>query len=388
MKLQINYEDTAQITVGLPYLMRIFELAETRPVVLLDATFNEHRFNQCFERYKTHCQKKNRNPMVNIYEPRLDKNTNKNTIIYNIVPKGKKIVNYGIVSLESGAFKIINSQLKKIIPILKRKQEAYAISHMAFEKDLPLGKRSKMHYFNQRGSDIDVDWLITIGTPFKPPFQLLTDYILSFGIYPDNLQTILDGNRFAGYEDKLLNSLFEEAYDEVYQACHRNRGLQNDRKLLRWGIVPKQLYDEFTVKTLAFGQFMAGLYGRKQYYLEHKDETRKVIEKLHHIAGHSNPEGDLTVLCSILCEKWNLDYDDIEEVIDRVMEPVTSKIISLLRKTRYNKMTFTKLQRNSGYPRGQFLWAIRLLEKSSSIDIIKKGNRFLVSLPDFEGKDL
>ena len=356
----------ANFTTGLPYIMKVFDIAYGKKVVLIDATFNKIIYDNHLFRYANSIIQDEESLGLKENHIQIPRLQNKNTIIYKVIPPGKSHVNYSKYTLEHGGFELIEKQLKKILPYLKDNGHTYAgIMHLKYEKILsPIGKKLKKHYFSQRGMNEfkDLEYLIIIGTPFVPPYAILFSHVLEFGQAPKDSTPIIN-NGFKGYNDELLQQLLQvRVYDEQYQAAHRCRPLLNDRRIIFYGRVPDKLKEEFTYKEVTFQQLFAEIQGYKEYYLEHPDEVLQLISKWPHINNYN-------YLAKEMQDYWGLPSTDVKEIIDNAFETVNKKIINLLRKSRYNSMYITKLHNNSNYGRNIVEIALELLIRDGTIEI-------------------
>jgi hypothetical protein len=266
-----------------------------------------------------------------------------------------------------------------------------AISKLEYEKDFSkiCGKKLTNHFFNQRGTNRfkEVDCLVVFGTPYLPHYQYIFSYVLNFGKMPDDLRVKIEDNRFNGFYDSLMQDILKvEVHDELYQAIHRIRPLLGDKKIILYGRIPAEIKNELTIKTYKLEECMAELLGFKNYYLDHPKEMIKILDELTITTDFSGLKKlvlDNEFLIT-LKERWGITLNDATDIIDNALSPIQTKILLLLKKTRYKEMAISKLyghvNKQMGYSRKITAIALAFLEKNGKVDIIREGSRKLVLL--------
>ncbi len=236
-------------TIGHPFLFQILNESEGKPVILLDATFNEDTFNKLYTQWRTYRlgekaleHNDDRGLTTNVYMIKRYEVENKNSIVYDV--KG----HFPLATMEKNLPKIVGS----IATILDEKPDKThaIISSLRFEEKIQklFPKAVTAHHFNERGKNIDTELLFTIGTPFNPPFSIIFDYILTFNEYPKSTETIRHGKKFVGYKDPILNEILRlNVYDENYHETHRNRPLLYNRINYNFYELPPRMREEVTV---------------------------------------------------------------------------------------------------------------------------------------------
>jgi len=390
----LESKNDSWLTVGLPFMITVFKIAESKPIVLMDATFNKIIYDQHMYRYlnSKNIKEEDDVPQERFLNP--PKIQNKNSILFKIIPAKGKDADYPMDSLKNGGFENIYNQLKPIRPELKNKGKIGAILHRKFEADFKLSE-IKNHFFNQRGTNkfIEVMVLIVIGTPYVPPYQTLFSYVLNFGQIPKNT-TIKKDTRFQGYNDELLQQLLKvEVYDELYQGIHRCRPLLRDKIIICYCKLPEEIEFELTCKKLIFNEFCAELQGKKEYYQEYPSELIKLI---------TNPNDKITIniinkICSsdpkknyytplvlrlhrLLGLPPEFDLESGEEILNNALSPIKIKIINLLKRAKYERMGVTKLHHGTKSPRAAVSLCLWLLEKEKLVEIKVAGNKKVVIL--------
>ena len=114
--------------------------------------------------------------------------------------------------------------------------------------------------------------------------------------------------------------------------------------------------------------------GYKEYYLENDAEIRKIIARYQHIK-------DYNVLVSVLCGKWGLHYDDVEEIIQNALAPVKKKVVNLLNRSKYKSVGITKFNGDSRYHGAVTQCSIKIMEAEGIVEIEERGgNKRMVRL--------
>ena len=383
------------LTVGQSFMMRAFKLAEKKPVILMDASFNKKIYEQHLFRFIN--EEAVMDSPYSIEERYLDeqKIQNKSSIVYKINPDKRRDSKYSKESLEKGGFELICSSLKTIMPELKRVGKIGAIMPLDFEVKFKLCDTN--HFFNQRGTNKFKDYniLIVIGTPYVPPFQILFRHVLNFGKIPKDFTVVRDKQgHFQGYKDELLQELLQYfVYDELYQAIHRCRPLLGNKKIICFCKLPEKIEAELTIKKLTFNEFCAELQGKKEYYQEYplvliklisspNDKiTQNIINKICSSDPKTNHYTPLVLRLHKLLElPPEFDLESTEEILNDALSPIKIKIVNLLKRPRYKRMGLTKLHKQTKSPRAVVNLCLWLLEKEDLVEIKVDGNKKKVIL--------
>lgn len=204
---------------------------------------------------------------------------------------------------------------------------------------------------------------------------------------PDDVRVKTENNRFGGFYNPLMQEILKvEVYDELYQGIHRCRPLLNDKKIILYGRIPEEIKKELTCKTCKIQECIAELLGFKAYYMDHPEELIKLLDGL-------NITTDYKALRNIIFEeeflqtikdRWGITLEDTSMIIDNALSPIQTKILLLLRKTKYKKMAMSKLYKHVnkqlGFSRKITAFALAFLEKNGEVEIIQIGSRKLVVL--------
>ena len=87
------------------------------------------------------------------------------------------------------------------------------------------------------------------------------------------------------------------------------------------------------------------------------------------------------MLVSVLCGKWGLHYDDVEEIIQNALAPVKKKVVNLLNRSKHKSVGITKLNGDSGYHRAVTQYSIKIMEAEGIVEIEERGgNKRMVRL--------
>jgi len=260
-------------TIGHPFLFKVLDIALTKPVILLDATFDEKIFK------KLRCQWLMLNTTdINVKNPSLSSHeksdkisseykynvsinkssiiTNKKSIVYDVENA------FSLSTLESGKLKEVIPFIATIVDKNPGKKIAI-ICKKRFEKVLQskFDKSIVLHFFGQRGKTIECDILFVVGTPFLPPGSYFYEYILAFNEFPKSTEK-KDGKSFNGFKDPLLQKIFHlNVSDEVYHALHRTRILFYNREAYAMCLLPEKIQDEVTVKKIPYMDAISRLPG-------------------------------------------------------------------------------------------------------------------------------
>jgi len=249
----------AWITIGHPYLHKAFSIAQEKPVLLLDATFNRAIFEKLlhdwfmyysmreFWKYPEskleHVLKKYRKNVNVISRTHIE---NKHSIVYDVEK------NFPLTSLRSGT--IIRDVIGFIATILDDNPgKSYAIiSHKEFEDKFKtlFSKAVTAHHLDQRGKTIVSNLLFVVGTPYPPPLTSAYEYILMFNELPTTIEK-KDTKTFTGYKDPLLQEILQiQTHDENYHELHRTRMLLYNKEVYALCVLPDKIRDEVTVKEI------------------------------------------------------------------------------------------------------------------------------------------
>ena len=249
-------------TIGHPFLFKVLDISLSKTVILLDATFDLKVFK------KIRLQWLMLNTIDVIVKNPLLSSRDKSKIIfrkykYNVSIKkplpieNKKTIVYDVESafplstLDSGKIKETVTFIATIIDKNPGKKIAI-ICKKKFEKLLQSKFKGAevLHFFSQRGRNIDCDILFVVGTPYLPPKTYVYEYILMFNEFPKSTER-RDTKNFTGFKDPLLQKIFNiHVLDEVYHALHRTRLLLYNREAYAMCLLPKKIHEEVTVKKI------------------------------------------------------------------------------------------------------------------------------------------
>jgi len=258
------------VTMGHPFMFQVFNIAEQKPVIILDATFNSTIFEKLYSQWLIYrvCEETAKHPEEPITKaPRIRKRiyrikrptiTNKKSIVYDVGG------HFPLETLEENLPKV-EGCIAKILDDNPGKSHAI-ISHERFEEEL--GEMFKeahtAHHFDERGKNMNVDLLFVIGTPFRPPYTVIYDYILTFNEYPESIGK-KEERRFTGYKDTLLHEVLQiNVYDENYHEIHRSRILLYNREVYAFCEISGNISEEVTVKKI---EDMDSISGSPLWYL-------------------------------------------------------------------------------------------------------------------------
>lgn len=215
--------------------------------------------------------------------------SNENSILYEI-----GTANYPRTTVEENEDDIIE-QIEQMIKNLDG--TSGIITFKKYERQLESIVAETAHYFGQRGSEMDVDNLVLLGTPYIPPHQIPYEYVLRFGEAPETTAIVRDENdSFIGYEDELLNEVLKiEVFDEVYHAIHRCRPFQHERQVFCYCRIPERVKSEMKYVKAGFHEVMSMLIpriGKIRKYLAKFWPHMEVLDRL--------------MACGGKCGRWKL----------------------------------------------------------------------------------
>lgn len=272
-----------------PFIYKLFELAETKPIVFMDATFSQELFEDLLQGYDGEFGIKN-NFDVNIYYTNVK---NKNSVVYRVNPTSwypKSSITTNIITDAKKLYNSYNILNKKVGLITSKDIEIQFFNGF-----------NALHYNNLRGQNKfeDFDVLILLGTYLMNPIGIvdyhnelyLTDLststkVIEFDTDGDadnyaqtkdpkygHIKTIIDyavvnikdlsyldsrrryirtkrqryiddaGESVAEPIKADLIEVINREY-ELYQAIYRIRPLSKPKIIYMWGIVPESVKEE------------------------------------------------------------------------------------------------------------------------------------------------
>jgi len=339
--IEIEKKSDSWVTFGVHMMHTVFELAEYRPVKLLDSSFNETCFNKLYYENQSNTD----NLPVSMVKSEI-KNNPKSHLYPVLTDRNKYQSNFSKSSLGIAGG---NPPNKKCIGSIKdiryfgrkAKNEGKTVALITFKEIEdkfyePFGKKMVEHLGNLRGSNKQekADMQINFGTLFHPTKTVLLDYISTFHEFPKDTTPIKDKHgRFDGYKDNELNEFFEwHVMEEQYQAIHRSRLLVHSKDIVLFGKISRKIIQnkECTIEEpQTFRKIQAKLLDTKTYYLKHPEEAQKLIvsEKL---------DKDIDSVCYViengvrvtaLAYEFGITREEMEEIILNAYKPLINQVL-------------------------------------------------------------
>jgi len=357
-----DWRKEAWIEFGIPYTIRVMEIAEDIPTVLLDAAFSKEIFEGYVSRYMLtkslkYPDEPNKRKAPNVYYIEEIIIKNKKSRVYKVLlPHHGMNWSYPKSTLShrnNKIFKEIYDQIKDLMSVCNIKTIG-TISRLDYEHTLAelSGKKYALHFSGQRGTNIleEVEILFIIGTPYLPPGVVPFKYITSFGAIPDDIKPVRYPDGFFRYADPLMDALQTAlVYGEVYQAIHRCRPLLNNKRVACYCYVPMNVREELTYSEVKFLDLMGDMAEppKLREFLMDKlinnlNETLKIIKRKH---TEMNKHGSSIAISTLRNEYYYLTEKDTETVILEICEPVMNRIINKTKQVPTKNIDKTKLMK-------------------------------------------
>jgi hypothetical protein len=224
-----------------PYLYSIFELAQEKRVVMSCATFGRDYFEDMIKSYSGEIGFNKKEITVRIYYSKM---RNRGTIVYHINPSN----NYR----KAAPSDIVNTvkTIKTVFPDVGVIGDMKTIEALKNEgvDGLYFGNAEGLNTFEKRDVILKTRYFLwnIIGS-----MDLYKKHYLELDL-PDCTK---DGDALSfiekHYPKKALE--FNDWYNEAtnYDAMHRSRGLIRDASIINFGVLPKRIYDEYTIKEVS-----------------------------------------------------------------------------------------------------------------------------------------
>ncbi len=295
----------AWFTIGHPYLFKIFDISLETHVVMLDATFNENLYERlCYQwgflwlkmqsiRGSVHnlAQRSNeRHPWLRtVKKPPLHVENKRSNLYYF---KG----NHSYSSFQKQHRELVYFLIDRVMHDNPRKSVGVVIKMGKEEKEVKkikelfpkIKKENILHYGNQRGSSLDCDILFVVITPYLKPISYLYLFMLMFGALPKKIEVAEADGKFIGYTGELGMIFKLYVIDELYQALHRTRMLNNDREVYAICLLPEEIKKEVKcqegeLKDMSWYPFLLLLDIIKMYGEKHTKNLYRIDKKTLHI---------------------------------------------------------------------------------------------------------
>ena len=232
-----------------PVMFRVFEFAETRPVVLTQATFNLKIFKQLIRRYVEEARIETGEYKVRVYTSEIK---NKNTKVYRYTKR----------SFSKSQIDREVDFIQKVVESLTRKygDDLGVITYKTYAQGMRMSGIDADHFFNTSGLNKfeGKKAILIIGTPstkhedkIKTGNRLLGTGLDALYLQPEieydvSMRRKMPGSKTT-YKDTELEAIAEMDEAEMYDAIHRSRGLIQDAEIHVLGRVPDKIYEEFDV---------------------------------------------------------------------------------------------------------------------------------------------